>query len=257
MDTSTDTRPFVPAHCGGWPFLDPGHDPKRLITAAACARLHRRDGPQPAPAPAELAAVLAPDEALRIRALDLPRPLPSGTLTTRQLAAVDATVDLLAELVPPWDPLLRALPLTYLPMPDGRTSISASCFAWPQHILLATEAFDRGYVLAEQVLHEMFHQWLYLCEELVPLQHPGCTRRITLPSGTSGRSPAELLGAAHVLHGLTRLWPLLRVPGPVRDQRLAHLDTYRTGCRHLLDEARPCLTDHGHALADRILEATP
>ena len=257
MDTATDTVPFVPARCGGWPFLDDEHAPKKLLTAVACVRLARRDGPRPSPSPEELADVLEPGEALRIRSLDLPRPLPTGALTAQQRAAIPTTVELIARLVPPWAPLLRALPLTYLPMPAGRGSVSASCFAWPQHILLADAAFDDPAVLAEQTLHETFHQWLYLCEELTPLQQPGCTQRVTLPSGTSGRSPAELLGAAHVTCGLARLWPLLDVPPHVRDRRLTHLATYIDGCRDLITDNRPYFTADGHALADRILEATP
>ncbi|GGU37791.1 aKG-HExxH-type peptide beta-hydroxylase [Streptomyces violascens] len=253
MDTAPLTPLFVPAYCGGWPFLDDSLDTRRLLTAAAGTRVARRDGTHAAPTPHDLAAALAPAEAVRIRALDLPKPLPHGTLTPDQAQQVRQAVRLIAQLAPAWVPLLSALPLVYLPMPTGR-GISASSFAWPQHILLAAEAFDSQAVLAEQVLHETFHQWLYLCEELAALQHSGCTHRITLPSGTSGRSPAELLGAAHVTCGLARLWPLLDVPAPVRDQRLAHLAAYRHGCLALIDTVRPCLTEHGHALADKILE---
>jgi HEXXH motif-containing protein len=223
----------------------------------ACVRLARRDGPRSTSRPEDLAAVLDPREALRIRSLDLPRPLPPGTLTDQQLAAIPATVELIARLVPAWAPLLRALPFTYLPMPAGRSSVSASCFAWPQHILLSDAAFDDPAILAEQILHETFHQWLYMCEELRPLQQPDCTQRVTLPSGTRGRSPAELLGAAHVTCGLARLWPLLDVPTRARDRRLAHLTAYTGGCRDLIAASRPYFTADGHALADRILEATP
>ncbi|MFE6273951.1 HEXXH motif-containing putative peptide modification protein [Streptomyces goshikiensis] len=254
MDADTVTTPFVPAYCGGWPLLDDSFDPRRLLTATAGARLARRDGASSTPAPQDLAAVLAPAEAVRIRALDLPKPLPAGVLPADQAEEVHQTVQLIARLVPAWAPLLSALPLVYLPMPAARASISASCFAWPQHILLAEAAFDSRAVLAEQTLHETSHQWIYLCEELAALQQPGCARRITLPSGTGGRSPAELLGAAHVTCGLARLWPLLDVPAAVRDRRLAHLTAYRRGCLALLDTVRPCLTEHGHALADRILE---
>ncbi|KOU50051.1 aKG-HExxH-type peptide beta-hydroxylase [Streptomyces sp. WM6378] len=254
MDAATVITPFVPTYCGGWPFLDDGFDSRRLLTATAGVRVARRDGTRSSPAPQDLTAVLAPAEAVRIRALDLPKALPGGALTADQAQQVHQTVRLVGRLVPPWAPLLSALPLVYLPMPAGWASISASCFAWPQHILLATDAFDSRAILAEQVLHETFHQWLYLCEELAALQHPGCAHRITLPSGTGGRSPAELLGAAHVACGLARLWPLLDVPMPVRDQRLVLLSAYRSGCLALLETARPCLTQHGHALADRILE---
>lgn len=248
----------MPEHCGGWPFLDLNHMPQRLLTLVACVRITRRDGSCAAPTCEDLAAVLAPDRALRIRALDLPKPLPGGALTARRQQEIRTTVNHLAALLPQWEPLLRALPLTYLPMPPDRPrSISASCFAWPQYILLAEPAFASRAVLAEQLLHETCHQWLYLCEELAPLQHPGCTHRITLPSGTGDRSPAELLGAAHVAHGLHRLWPRLDIPTSIRERRLDHLASYTSGCRTLISAARPCLTPHGHALADRILETTP
>ncbi|KOT64390.1 MULTISPECIES: aKG-HExxH-type peptide beta-hydroxylase [Streptomyces] len=254
MERLLSARPFVPAQLGGWPFLDDGHIPRRLLTAVACVRLARRDGPSPAPAPQELAAVLAPDEALRIRALDLSQPPPCGDLAPARHDAIGEALHQIAERVPAWAVLLTALPVAYLPLPADRTGISASCFAWPQHVLLSERAFAHPAVLAEQILHELCHQWLYLCQELIPLQRPGPLPRITLPSGTGGRSPAELLGAAHVTCALTRLWPWLEVAAPLRDERLAQLRTYLRGCRSLLSAARPHLNEHGHALADRIQE---
>ncbi|KOG64001.1 hypothetical protein ADK76_10800 [Streptomyces griseoflavus] len=247
-------RTFVSTQLGGWPFLDDRHAPQRLLTAVACVRLTRRDGPSPAPPLEALAAVLAPAEALRIRALDLPQPPPTGRLCPTRHRAVHDALRLIAELVPAWSTLLNTLPVTYLPLPAAHAGSSASCFAWPQHILLADRAFTSSAILAEQVLHELCHQWLYLCEELVPVQRPGSLPRFTLPSGTAGRSPAEVLGAAHVTCALARLWPRLAVPAPVRDRRLARLDAYQRGCRALLTDTRPYLTTHGHALADRLLE---
>ncbi|GAA3086138.1 hypothetical protein GCM10020000_85920 [Streptomyces olivoverticillatus] len=60
MDAATSTTPFVPTYCGGWPFLDDGLDPRRLLIAAAGTRVARRDGACSSPAPHDLAAVLAP-----------------------------------------------------------------------------------------------------------------------------------------------------------------------------------------------------
>lgn len=157
---------------------------------------------------------------------------------------------------PGWAPLLSALPVRYVSMPAERRGISASSFAWPQHVLLSGRAFATMPVLAEQVLHEHFHQWLYLCEELAALHHDGCTDRFTLPSGTGNRSPGEVLGATHVATGLQRLWQHLDVPPSVRTRRLDDLAGYLSGCRALLDEIRPCLTADGHALAERLLEAS-
>ena len=113
--------------------------------------------------------------------------------------------------MPAWAPLL-SLPVRYARLhPDGG-AISASSRDWPQHVLLADDAFASDAELREQLVHELAHQWLYLIEDIWPLDRPGAAR-LTLPSGTRDRAPAEVLGAAHVAAALTRMYASGRRPG--------------------------------------------
>lgn len=244
---------------GRWPFLDDDFACTRVLMTAAMLRLIRRDGPSPAPSdPAALVdrlqPLLQPDTALAIRRLDFPAAVhgspPTEPLAPAHHAAIDRVLADVGARIPAWAPLLR-LPVHWRRLPDGR-GISASNFPWPQHILLADAAFTSDAQTAEQIVHELVHQWTYAIEEATPLQQPIAATRITLPSGTSGRSPAELLGAAHVATALDRLWRALDVPEHARTARLNTLDAYRSGCSTLIDEVRHELTPAGLLLADRI-----
>lgn len=216
-------------------------------------RASRRSGGESVPGPDELREVLAPLTALDIRRLDMHLDMPAGPLSPERLTAVDGALATIAAAVPGWAPLVR-LPIRFLQLRDGGRAIGASCYAWPQHVLLGDDAFASPAELAEQVLHEVSHNWLYLVEEIKTLQHRGCDHTLTLPSGTSEREPDEILGAAHVVVNVRRLWQRMDVPAEQRTQRLADLASYLDGCLALMDEARVCLTDDGQALADRLLQ---
>jgi hypothetical protein len=100
-------------------------------------------------------------------------------------------------------------------------------------------------------VHELCHQWLYLIEEVWALESPGA-RRVTLPSGTPGRSPADVVGAAHVAIALIRLY---RASGGAPPGRTAHLADYGDQCLRLLDRMDHDLTDAGLDIARRLREA--
>lgn len=239
---------------GGFPFLDPEFAPGRLLTAAACCRWTRAH-PHTAATPTrnELTAVLQPERARQIRRLDLHLDLPHGDLTEGQHHQVAQTRAAIVRWLPDWAPLIE-LPLRFHALIHSE-AISASVFAWPQHIFLADSAFASPTTLAEQITHETSHQWLYLIEELWPLQRTDATRiRVTLPSGTPGRSPAELLGASHVAVNLRRLWTHMPTSATRRRDRLAHLHDYGSACAHLLADVRDALTADGQALARRLTQ---
>lgn len=239
---------------GGFPFLDPGFAPGRLLTAAACCRWQRAH-PHTTTAPTrdDLTAVLQPERARQIRSLDLHLDLPHGHLTEDQLHQVTQTRTAIVRWLPDWTPLID-LPLRFHLLTHSQ-AISSSVFAWPQHILLADTAFAHRSTLAEQVTHETSHQWLYLIEELWPLQRPDAARlHVTLPSGTPGRSPSELLAASHVAVNLHHLWTHMPTTDTRRRRRLAHLHTYGRACAHLLADVHDALTPDGRALAHRLIQ---
>ncbi|WP_261566950.1 aKG-HExxH-type peptide beta-hydroxylase [Frankia gtarii] len=245
------TRAGVAAEFGGWPFLDPGFRSRRLLAAAACVRWARQHTATPTrPTPAQLSTVLGPGEAARIRRLDLHLDLPADPLTLYQQAQADDAMTGLAAAFPDWAPLL-ALPIRFLRLDDDH-ALSASAFAIPQHVYLADPAFADTATLDEQLVHELCHQWLYLVEELHPLHHPGCQRRLTLPSGTPNRSVAEVLGALHVAVTVHRLWQERLNDDPRRPTRLTQLNAYAAGCTALLTVAADCLTPDGRDLAHRL-----
>ena len=101
-------------------------------------------------------------------------------------------------------------------------------------------------------LHELAHQWLYLIEDIWPLQRPGAAT-LTLPSGTRDRSPAEVLGAAHVAAVLIRLYRHTATGQPAG--RIRALTGYGTGCLDLAGTVSGELTEAGNLIAQRLKEA--
>jgi hypothetical protein len=119
-------------------------------------------------------------------------------------------------------------------------------------VLLADEAFASRRELDEQLLHELAHQWLYLIEDVWPLHRPGAPA-LTLPSGTRDRSPAEILGAAHVAAALIRFYR--QQPGDWATARIAALTGYGSGCLELAGTVSEHLTDEGTLIARQLKEA--
>jgi hypothetical protein len=105
--------------------------------------------------------------------------------------------------------------------------------------------------LVEQLLHELAHQWLYLIEDIWPLQRPGVPT-LTLPSRTRDRSPAEILGPAHVAATLICFYR--RQPGDWAAARIAALTGYGTGCLKLAGTVRKHLTGEGTLIAKHLKE---
>jgi hypothetical protein len=177
-------------------------------------------------------------------------PMPAQPLLPARTQQITRTLQQVAAVMPSWQVLVD-LPVRYALLCPSRGAISASCRDWPQHVLLADEAFATGRELAEQVLHELAHQWLYLIEDIWPLQHPGAPVH-TLPSGTRHRSPAEILGAAHVAATLIRFYR--QQPDDWPAARIAALSGYGTSCLALAGTVREHLTDEGTLIARHLKE---
>lgn len=248
--TALTTSPQL-ADLGGLPFVDDRFAARRLLAITVAVRYYAARqrglaGPMPAQ---EAEAWLGPARAL---ALSMSRtPMPARPLTAARRQHVTSMLAALTDTMPPWRTLL-ALPVRYAWLYPAHGAISASSRDWPQHVLLADEAFATSRELAEQVVHEMAHQWLYLIEDIWPLQRPGAAT-LTLPSGTRDRTPAEVLGAAHVAAALIRLYRQHATDWAA--DRIRALTGYGTGCLTLAATARAHLTDTGILFAHRLEEA--
>ncbi|MBC6457093.1 aKG-HExxH-type peptide beta-hydroxylase [Actinomadura sp. HBU206391] len=229
----------------GMPFLDDAFNWKRLLAAAAAVR-HveaEHEGATGKVTSRNTEAWLTP---ARVHVLRNSPPMPAAPLTSTCRAMVDVELQAAAATIPAWDPLIQ-LPVRYALLTPDKGAISASSRAFPQHVLLAEAAFESGPVLREQLVHELAHQWLYMIQEVWALERAGA-EPVTLPSGTSGRSPSEVLGAAHVAATLIRMY---RTGGGAPPSRIDALSAYGIGCLNLLT----ALTDTGLQIARRLKEA--
>ncbi|MGW2541298.1 hypothetical protein ACWC5I_10595 [Kitasatospora sp. NPDC001574] len=242
--TGTDVSPArVLELFGGMPFLDDAFRPGRLLGAVSSVRQVQaaRQGLEVLP---DSRQWLAPERAVECRANAEPvasYPMPAERRERVELARKD-----LVRLLPVWEPLFQ-LPVNYL-MREG-SALSGSSFWWPQHVYIGEASFSSDLELREHVLHEQCHQWLYLLEELFNLDLPD-SPELTLPSGTSDRTPREVVGAAHVAAVLVRLYRAEDNPG-----HLAPLTAYGRGCLALLERHDHTLTDAGRVIVWRLKEA--
>ena len=248
---TTAARMPALADLHGMPFLDDGFASRRLLAVIAAARhgAAERQG-LVGRVPRQQAEVwLAPARAYLVNAG--PTPMPAHPLRTARKQQITGVLTGLAASMPTWAPLL-SLPVRYARLyPDGG-AISASSRDWPQHVLLADDAFASDSELREQLLHELAHQWLYLIEDIWPLDKPSATR-LTLPSGTRDRAPAEVLGAAHAAAALVRMYATVGEPGA--EARVSALTPYGRSCLELAHAASADLTKAGTTIAQRLKEA--
>ncbi|MGN5633251.1 aKG-HExxH-type peptide beta-hydroxylase [Streptomyces sp. AC154] len=229
----------------GVPFLDDSFAPGHLVTAVIAVRQNHaaRAG---LPNVADPSLWLTPDRACLVR-FDATE-VPSIPLTRDEDRKVSDALGRLEQAVPAWTPLLSSLPMRYARIASG-ASLSASSFWWPQHILLGAETLASDLEMREHVLHEHCHQWLYLIEELWDIDRPRAPT-FTLPSGTSNRSPREVIGAAHVAAVLIRLYRALN-----EKHQIEPLKQYGQGCIKLLEsQAAQYLTPVGTQITRRIKE---
>jgi hypothetical protein len=235
----------------GMPFLDGAFASRRLLAIIAAVRHGAavRQGLAGSLSRKQAEAWLAPARAYLVNAG--PTPMPAQPLRAAHKQQIAGVLARLSAGMPAWAPLL-SLPVRYARLhPDGG-AISASSRDWPQHVLLADEAFASDAELREQLVHELAHQWLYLVEDIWPLDRPGAAR-LDLPSGTRGRAPAEVLGAAHVAAALARLYT--STGGPGASDRISTLTAYGQGCLDLTQAASADLTEAGTTIAHRLKEA--
>lgn len=237
---------------GGVPFINDEFAVPQLSAAVVAVRQRhgRALGCDGLPAPTDFAAWLAPETAVQTR--PDARPVPSSPVSEPMGGMIRDAAEGLAVLIPPWRPLL-ALPVHFHLLEVTDPSLSASTYLWPQHVLFSLSAFSGRQALRELLLHESCHQWLYLLEELWPLDVPDA-RRVALPSGTSERAPREVIGAAHVAAATVRMYSA----GPHSRgsrERIDFFTEYGRGCLALLDGLDEDLTDTGRAVARHLQEA--
>lgn len=236
---------------GGMPFLDDGFDARRLLAMTAAVR-HvdaEQRGIETGISDRDIEAWLAPSRAYLLGTSY--GPIPALPLPPGQFEQVADALRGIAGLIPAWALLVR-LPVRYASLYPPSGAISASSTSWLQHVLLADEAFASSRELREQVIHELAHQWLYLIQALWPLDQPSAAL-LTLPSGTTHRTPAEVLGAAHVAAALLRFY---QVDGSAwAAARIQALTAYGAECLEIAASADHDLTLNGNLVAQRLKEA--
>lgn len=232
---------------GGIPFLDETFRPESLLAAIAVVRRTRLGCDS-----MSLQSMLSPDSAVLAAGRGATPDqfgLRATPLSQEQSAAVAMAQTRLAEAVPHWKPL-TLLPVRIQRMQRGE-AISASVDSIPQHFFLGDDAFASPAELREQVLHELSHNWLYLIAEIWPLydRRSKQSARSALPSGTPDRSPAEVIGAAHVVVNILNLHQASPYVSPDRKE---WLQTYLEGCTQIVDGLETVLTPTGIEIAERI-----
>jgi hypothetical protein len=238
-------------HLRGAPFVDHAFTSGNLLAVVAAARQLEAEGAGMSTASRRtgLAAQewLMPSRVLLLRPEETP--MPAAPLRRRNKAMIDDVVNRLSAELPEWESLLT-LPVRFALMRPANGAVSASSRAWPQHVLLADDAFGSEVVLREQLVHELAHQWLYLVQEVWAFQKVG-GHNLTLPSGTGGRSAAEVIGAAHVAAALCVMYTTV---GGAPSGRIDHWGWYGTGCLELLTAVDTDLTEAGRQVARRLRE---
>lgn len=234
---------------GGVPLANPAFQHARLLAATSVVRAAEAERNGVAVSGDDL---FHPQQITGVRQQTLRQEIPSHDPSPGQLDAIDEALDLLERSLPHVAPLLE-IPIRFRILSDS-PAISASSFAWPQHVFLGADAFESPEQLTEQLTHELCHCWLYFMEEVAPV-HTSSERVLRLPSGTSNRDAAEVLGALHVAVALQRLWAGLPVDPAPREDRVRALRSYADGCIELLrGEAAPFLTLGGARLVDDLVQ---
>lgn len=231
----------------GLPFVDPSFNYKRALAGVMVIRTEqaRRAG-----IVVSNDDVYDPGIATLIRQQQVCSSVPSKQPTDAHVKMIDLALHHLRSAIP-WVAPLTNIPLKFRILEQSQ-AISASSFAWPQHIFLGEDAFESVELLTEQVTHELCHCWLYFLEEINAIQTLSL-KSFSLPSGTSGRDAAEVIGALHVATALQILWSSLDVHADARTQRLRDLHSYALGCVSTLQgPARGHLTVGGVGIAESL-----
>ncbi|MGV9679182.1 aKG-HExxH-type peptide beta-hydroxylase [Nocardia sp. NPDC003482] len=229
------------------PFLDTPCNTGPLIAAVIASRCWtlKRQEIGDLPEHTDLEFWLRPLTGCRARSNSVGPELPE--CTDRQHEQIGDALRFVIDTKPHWASFFQ-LPVRFLQLPTDSRAISSSAPHWPQHIMLAPAAFASDEELREQVVHEFCHQWLYLLEEVCPLEKAEAARDLTLPSGTTERSAREVIGAAHVGLALADLYDDCGQP-----HQAAILRGYATDCLTVLDEhAADLLTDEAVQIIQRM-----
>jgi hypothetical protein len=245
------TAPVGSSFFKGLPFLDNSFSAERLLAAIACHR--HLELVEEAPLNGDRARqLLLPAFARALRAqAGVNAPIgPTHAPDARQSSMLSAALRMIAGARPDWQPLVD-LPVR-IRIAVASNAISFSTNAYPQHVFLSEEAFSTRAELQEQLIHELCHNWMYLTEEFSKFSRES-SRSLTLPSGTAGRSPSELIGATHV--ALTLVNWYAGISSRIAQERLRQLSQYASGCCTLLRSMPDVFTPDGQVVVAALLHS--
>jgi hypothetical protein len=233
---------------GGLPFLDDAFSYTNLVTAIAGVR--RIVGRRWLELDRPLEAWLSPELASKLRrAIGFDQNIPHFKLDDADLNKIGCARAAIVLDMPQWSPLIM-LPTTF--HGSSAPSVkSCSSYAVPQHIFLSRPVLDDSRRLAEAIIHEQCHNWMYMFQELCPFHEVRKGRTFTLPSGTANRDPAEVIGACHVAASLVRWYS--SKDDEISRLRVETLLPYFHGCiRILLGMSDNELLPAGHEIVGRL-----
>ncbi|MFI9275747.1 hypothetical protein ACIGXM_34360 [Kitasatospora sp. NPDC052896] len=247
--TAGAEQPGLLAIVGGIPFIDTSVQTPLLLTLAAEVR--RRAEPEAFPA---LADYLDPENAAEIFRRQSRVEVPivaSSDLSDDALSRIRCAVDDIVDTVPAWRALF-GIPVRYRLVSEGQFRSSSNLLI-PQTIFLGEAAFATGGILRETLIHEQAHTWLNFLAELSDLQHGSPEGKLTLPSGTTGKTPRGVLYAAHFAASAVVYYSEQKFAGKPVSERLNYLVSYLAGCLNTITDSRN-LTALGEAVRDRLGE---
>ena len=235
---------------GGWPFLDQDFDRKRLLAAVVAMRMEKsRCAKIDMGLGRDIKRHLIPSVAQRILTFgSAPPRISYRALDEAEFEEVSSSILHVRSTCPLISPYW-SLPVSFHILLDGE-KISCSAYHYPQQIFLSERALISRQECCEQLIHELAHLWMYLVEEVSPLAMSNdAEAKYTLPSGTRGKTPSEVLGASHVAAVLCRWYAIST--DPRGRERFDYLLKYKERCLHL-PELPNSLTTAGLELLARL-----
>jgi hypothetical protein len=230
----------------GLPFIDPGFEPKVLLTLVASLRAKADGHGLPV-----LSAYLTPRNAAALyrktveNAPEHPRCVSLNTSLTDELHKAIARI---IAKHPEWR-LLFVIPIEWRQLTTGQVSSTNPLI--PQHVYLGCQAFRQALQLEETIVHEMSHVWCSLLAEIIDFQTKEASHDLTLPSGTTGKSVRGVLLAALFAAAAINFY---HVSGEIvtgSEARATYLRQYLERC---VDVIRRCIgvSHFGREVNDRL-----
>ena len=215
---------------GGLPFLDIEFNSMQVLSGVAVKRASLSS-----PIGKSLESVIDPKQARAVyeeKVIQMQLKFPLLPLSEKDTQCVQKQIQRILSAVPSWRELY-SLPVEYFNLIDDR--VSSTCVLIPQSVFVGHSAFLHQDTLVEAIIHEMAHVWMNLLREIGNFERETKLELYKLPSGTSGKSAAGVLIAAHFAFTATIYYSRLHQQTNSQIERLKYLLAYGSDCIDSLD----------------------